>query len=290
MANSQKKASVLGTGRWTGQVAIKIQKMQKNNPPRNYRKGTFVLLLLVVFLAITFLLDYIRISGYETLPVRPEEAIDLRVNELYYQLANGEEAVDWGQLEGGLEYIRNEYDCADFRLVNLIRILYEAGDRMPDSYRKQTQEVLFDFRYWWDEPGENSMCYWSENHQILFASAEYLIGQKYPDRVFSNSGLTGSQHVEKARKRILDWLEMRWNYGFTEFYSGTYYVEDIAALINLIDFAGTQILIQVTNCGDNLFIIYEQAVTLLLKARIRSTTAALQERIGGERYHGGQHE
>ncbi len=211
--------------------------MRKNDPSGNYRKGTFVLLLLVVFLAITFLLDYIRISGYKILPVRPEKEINLQINELYYQLANGKEAVDWGQLEGGLEYIRNEYDCADFRLVNLIRILYEAEDRMPESYQKQTQEVLFNFRYWWDEPGENSMCYWSENHQILFASAEYLIGQKYPDRVFSNSGLTGRQHVEKARKRILDWLEMRWNYGFTEFYSGTYYVEDIAALINLIDFA-----------------------------------------------------
>lgn len=201
------------------------------------RVGKYGLLLLAVFLAITFLLDYLRISRYEILPVRPEKEINLQINELYYQLANGEEAVDWEQLEGGLEYIRNEYDCADFRLVNLIRILYEGGDRIPDSYRKQTQEVLFDFRYWWDEPGENSMCYWSENHQILFASAEYLIGQKYPDRIFSNSGLTGRQHVNKARERILDWLEMRWNYGFTEFYSGTYYVEDIAALVNLSDFA-----------------------------------------------------
>ena len=65
-----------------------------------------------------------------------------------------------------------------------------------------------------DEPGEDSMCYWSENHQILFAASEYLMGQMFPDEVFTNSGITGAQHMEKARVRILDWLEMRWKYGF----------------------------------------------------------------------------
>jgi hypothetical protein len=33
------------------------------------------------------------------------------------------------------------------------------------------------------------------------------------------------------------WLKMRWDFGFTEFYSNVYYKEDIAALINLIDYA-----------------------------------------------------
>jgi hypothetical protein len=84
---------------------------------------------------------------------------------------------------------------------------------------EEIRQVLFNFRYWWDEPGENSMCYWSENHQILFASAEYLIGQKFPNAQFPNSGLTGTQHMEKARERIMDWLQMRWDCGFIEFYS-----------------------------------------------------------------------
>jgi hypothetical protein len=217
--------------------------MKNTGNSLKYGKSKYLLLLLPTLIGIIFLVDYIRISGYETIPVRPEKNLDLRINELYYQLANGEEAVDWSQLDGGLEYIRNEYDCSDFRLVSLIRILYEAGERIPESYQKKTREVLFDFRYWWDDPGENSMCYWSENHQILFASAEYLIGQKFPDSIYSNSGLTGKQHMEKAKKRALDWLEMRWNYGFTEFYSGTYYVEDIAALVNLIDFAKDEELV-----------------------------------------------
>jgi hypothetical protein len=90
------------------------------------------------------------------------------------------------------------------------------------------------------------MCYWSENHQILFASAEYLVGQKYPDSVFPRSGLTGKEHMKKARKRILDWLEMRWKYGFIEFYSGVYYKEDIGGMINIIDLADDEELVKKT--------------------------------------------
>jgi len=170
-------------------------------------------------------------------PLRPEEKIILGENQLYYELSKDSMNIDWQRLDGTLKYIGAEYDCSDFRLVNLVRILYEYGDGIPEAYHAKIKDVLFNFRYWWDEPGENSMCYWSENHQILFASAEYLIGQLYPEELFPNSGLTGKQHVEKARVRILDWLEMRWNFGFIEYYSNAYYKEDIGALINLIDFA-----------------------------------------------------
>ncbi|MCC5930968.1 MAG: hypothetical protein JJU28_17110 [Cyclobacteriaceae bacterium] len=200
-------------------------------------KFKYIVLLLLISIIGTIVFDYARISRYKKIPGRPSEKIDLRINELQYQLANGEDNIDWSQLDGALEYIKNEYDCSDFRLVNLIRVLYEADNQIPVIYKKAIEEVLFNFRYWWDDPGENSMCYWSENHQILFASAEYLIGQKYPEVLFRNSGLTGKQHLERARIRAIDWLEMRWKYGFTEFFSGTYYTEDIAALINLIDFA-----------------------------------------------------
>lgn len=198
-------------------------------------KHFFILLALLVIL--TIVLDLVRITRYEVIPRRPSENIDLRQDELYWKLVNGNPGIRWEDLDGTLKYISSEFDCADFRLVNLVRILYEYGDSIPSTYKTRIENVLFNFRYWWDEPGENSMCYWSENHQILFASAEYLIGQLYPHTVFPSSGLSGEQHMEKARTRALDWLEMRWNYGFIEYYSGTYYKEDIGALINLIDFA-----------------------------------------------------
>lgn len=203
-----------------------------------------IIFIIFVFLISTLIIDFIRISKYEIIPKNPISNIEQHHNQIQWTLANDKIIEDWNLLNPTLEFIKNEYDCSDFRLVNLIRILYEANDQIPKDYKAKIENILFNFRYWMDEPGENSMCYWSENHQILFASAEYLVGQKYPNTIFLNSGLTGQQHMEKAKKRTLDWLEMRWNYGFTEFYSGVYYAEDIGALINLIDFAEDEELVE----------------------------------------------
>lgn len=202
-------------------------------------------LILVGITLITVVIDQIRISLYDVKPRKPTDNIRLQQDDVYRDLLADNE-VDWSRLDGTLEYIDRQYDCADFRYVNLMRILYEFGDRIPKARMSRIEETLFNFRYWWDDPGENSMCYWSENHQILFGSAEYLTGQLYPEVVFANSGLTGQQHMEKARKRILDWLEMRWKYGFIEYYSSVYYKEDVGAMINLIDFAEDQEIVQKT--------------------------------------------
>ncbi|MGW8316362.1 MAG: hypothetical protein ACWGNV_12235 [Bacteroidales bacterium] len=209
----------------------------KRSRPRRKFRFWHALILVLLFMMGTAAIDYVRNSRYEVLSMRPDPPIRLEQDQVYYELANGADTISWSRLDGTLEYVRNEYDCSDFRLVNLIRILYEFGDEVPDVTLEEIKQVLFNFRYWWDEPGENSMCYWSENHQILFASAEYLIGQKFPDALFPNSGLTGRQHMAKAKERINDWLLMRWNHGFIEFYSSVYYKEDIGPLINLIDYA-----------------------------------------------------
>lgn len=80
------------------------------------------------------------------------------------------------------------------------------------------------------------MVYWSENHQILFATAEYLAGQLYPEAWFTNAGLRGRDHKARARPRILRWLDERLRFGMSEWNSPGYYEEDFKALFNLIDF------------------------------------------------------
>ncbi len=217
----------------------KIKQRIINNPMKallnnKWKTGSLIILILVVGIS---LLDWVRIASYKTYPRQPEKSIQSDQDKIYAELVSGSTDIDWTRLDGTLAYIRGEYDMSDFRLVSLVRILYEFEDRIPEAYRQKILQVLLDFRYWWDEPGENSMCYWSENHQILFLTAEYLLGQKYPDQTFTNSGMTGLAHAQKAKTKILDWLEMRWNYGFTEFYSSVYYKEDIGALINLVDYA-----------------------------------------------------
>ena len=220
------------------------------------KQGSFVrfLLLIAVLIATAGSLEAQKKDKKYVYPQRPAEPIVLQDNDVYFDLVKDSVEIDWSRLDGTLEWIRNEYDCSDFRYVNLLRILYEFGDQVPADYRKKIEEVLFNFRYWWDEPGENSMCYWSENHQILFASAEYLVGQLYPETVFPSSGLTGKQHMEKARIRAMDWFEMRWKYGYIEYYSNVYYKEDVGALVNLIDFAqDEEIVLKAKMAMDLLF-------------------------------------
>ncbi|MEM9658033.1 MAG: hypothetical protein AAF961_06705, partial [Planctomycetota bacterium] len=147
------------------------------------------------------------------------------------------ESVDFSAMEDTYQFIDERHDTADFRLQSLTRILYDHAEKMPPEDLERLKQVFLNFKYWMDQPGRDGMCFWSENHQILFAAAEYLAGQYWPHETFVNDGKTGAEHRDLARERILTWLEQRWLYGFTEWYSNVYYVEDIAPLANLIDFA-----------------------------------------------------
>jgi hypothetical protein len=83
------------------------------------------------------------------------------------------------------------------------------------------------------------MCYWSENHQILFHTCEILAGQSYPDRTFTNNGQSGRWHRAKAERLALAWLKKRAIYGFQEWDSNCYFEHDLLALSHLLDLADT---------------------------------------------------
>lgn len=201
----------------------------------------WIIPVLILFaLGLWIAADTLHNLSYEKIPARPPEKIDFNENGLLQAFAENlpvsEAEVDTN-IGGICSYIDGRYDCADFRMVSLLRILYLYPDRLSESQYERIRSTLLNFKYWMDEPGDDSMCYWSENHQILFATAELLAGQLWPDEIFTNNGMTGLERQENAKKRINYWMEQRWNYGFTEWYSNVYYVEDIGPLSNLIDFA-----------------------------------------------------
>ena len=140
---------------------------------------------------------------------------------------------------GALQHIDTRHDCADFSMHGLLRLMYRFGesDMLSEGFRGLARKTILGFKYWPDEPGSDSMCYWSENHFILFSSAGYLTGQLYPDATFTNSGRTGREQMERFRPRILRWLDLRFRSGFSEWLSNVYYEEDIAAIIDLIEFS-----------------------------------------------------
>jgi hypothetical protein len=147
------------------------------------------------------------------------------------------------ELEGTFDYINGRYDVADFRVNALLRLYLSYKDLMAEHTQDAIEEVLLGFKYWMDQGGEDSMCFWSENHQILFASEEYLVGQTFPNRIFTVDGKTGLEHMAMAKKRLDAWLYQRFTYGYTEWYSNNYYPEDIGPLSNLIQFAEDEDLV-----------------------------------------------
>ncbi len=187
-------------------------------------------------------------TGYEVyrnvnidkIPARDRSLqLNVNTNQVLRDLAEGRD-YDPAILADAHTYVSRRFDTSDFRLQSLARILYDHRDALREEDYQAIRSTFLDFKYWMDQPGRDAMCFWSENHQLLFAASEFLAGQYWPDQVFSNSGLTGREHQALARVRLLTWLEQRWLYGFTEWYSNTYYVEDIAPLANLIDFANDE--------------------------------------------------
>ena len=141
-------------------------------------------------------------------------------------------------LEGAIERIDIREDCADFTACGLIRFYLENEHRLSEENKAEIQKCLTGFKYWMDQYDgrADSMCHWSENHQILFAVTEYLAGCEWPEATFAD-GRDGNAHIAMAKERIEAWMYQRYYYGFNEYYSNNYYPEDIAPMANFIQFA-----------------------------------------------------
>lgn len=152
---------------------------------------------------------------------------------------NPENPISTAALQGALNFVDAREDTADFVMAGLMRLYHKhanSGALSPEQVRA-IEETFLNFKYWLDEPNPTYMELWTENHQILAHSAEYLAGQLFPQEIFSNNGETGKWHMEAARERILSWIDWHARTGMAEWDSVTYYRMDLAALMNLADFA-----------------------------------------------------
>jgi len=131
-------------------------------------------------------------------------------------------------------------DTSDFTIAGLVRLYYlhHADGRLSQQQADAIRDVLLDYKYALDEPGLSEAEIWTENHQIITHGSDYLLGQMFPDAIFKNDGRTGSAHRDKAHGEVLRWLNYRARVGPAEWDSVPYYNMDLAALLNLVDFAG----------------------------------------------------
>jgi hypothetical protein len=149
-------------------------------------------------------------------------------------------AVDKNSIESAFSRIDELKDCADFRMNSLLRMMYldKTAGVLNSTMKAELKQRILDFKYWYDEGGrQDSMIMWTENHEILFHTSELLAGQLYPNEVFTNSNMTGTEHITHALALLNRWFDWRGQFGFSEWHSNTYITEDIAPLVNLVDFA-----------------------------------------------------
>ncbi|WP_172330056.1 hypothetical protein [Mangrovicoccus sp. HB161399] len=130
--------------------------------------------------------------------------------------------------------IDGRYDCADFWILPLIWAWRgHAGTGIGAELWSEVRRAILGFRYWLDEPGNDVMWFWSENHAFCFHVAQFLAGDTFPEEVFPNSGRTGAEHREAARARLGRWFDSVEDHGLAEWNSSCYYPIDLLGLFTL---------------------------------------------------------
>lgn len=138
-----------------------------------------------------------------------------------------------------LTMLDDRADCADFEAVGLMHLWHRvAAERWDGGLRGRARLALLGFKYWIDQPGLDAMCYFTENHQLVWHTAELLAGEAYVGETFSNSGWTGADHASHGRALAVEWMRRKLATGFSEFDSNAYVAIDCLALISLAEFAG----------------------------------------------------
>jgi len=149
--------------------------------------------------------------------------------------------IDSGAIDIALSFLRNRHDCADFYAVALLTLLYRSSDQtaLRSDDQQRITDTFLNFKFWIDEPGLDGMCYFTENHQILFHVTAYLAGQLWPGQTFVNSGLTGAQQQRRAQPRITNWIKRRLLGGYSEWDSNAYLALDVYAMLALAELANS---------------------------------------------------
>jgi len=144
------------------------------------------------------------------------------------------EQIIFDELPGVFE----KQDCSDFHFVIILYIYQKHMNQLSKEMKDLIEEAMRTYRYWIDEPGNDVMWFFSENHALLFHICQYLAGKFMPDVIFENSGLTGNKLREKAIGLLDDWFEGFFEEFITEWNSNAYIPVDVlglGTLYNLTD-------------------------------------------------------
>ncbi len=143
-------------------------------------------------------------------------------------------------------------DTADFHANYVLRFFarFRSAPGIPAWLLTDIELALTHFKYWIAEPPsprDQEMTFWSENHQILFATAATLAGELLPNADFGadrQHTVKGANLALGARGRLHAWLDRRLRFGFSEWNAPGYYNEDFPPLFNLLDFCSDPVIVR----------------------------------------------
>ncbi|MBB6733270.1 hypothetical protein [Cohnella zeiphila] len=142
----------------------------------------------------------------------------------------------------GIRGINERRDCSDFYLIGLFKLWkeYRHTELFEPDFWEELKSCVLNFRYWIDEPGDDVMWFFSENHSLLFHACELLGGQLFSEETFTNSGESGLIHRQKGEERLAQWFERFFAEGLTEWNSSTYIPIDVVGLLHIYDLAESE--------------------------------------------------
>jgi hypothetical protein len=143
-------------------------------------------------------------------------------------------------VQNSVERIIRRADCSDFRLTEIIWMYCLGKDILPPTLLDEFKSCMLGYRYWFTEKGNDVMWFFSENHALSLHASEYIAGRLFPDEVFSNSGMTGREHMAHALVMIRQWFSSVLEYGYTEWCSVNYLPVDMLGYMTLMKFSGSE--------------------------------------------------
>lgn len=152
-----------------------------------------------------------------------------------------------------LNAIDRREDCSDFVMVPLLWIWAAHRDKLESDIAADIRRAVLAWRYWVDEPGNDAMWFWSENHVLCFHVSQLLAGMLFPDEVFVASGRRGAAQARLARERLACWFDAVEAHGLAEWNSAAYYPVDCIGLFALERWAEPELAARARRVLDRLF-------------------------------------
>ena len=153
-----------------------------------------------------------------------------------------------------IDKVNKRDDCSDFQVPSLIMLYTRYKHLIPQNVLDEIKSMILNFRYCYDEVGDDVMCFYSENHIMAFAVSQYLAGNLFPNEIFVCSQRKGHTQKEYGRTRILAWIKKFLEMGLSEWNSNTYIPVNLISFIPLLDLTDDKEIIEyITKALDMLF-------------------------------------